>query len=57
MLILTRAGLDLDAKAMKKWTFTILKMATIPWIVEAFVVAALSVALLDLPWMWGILMG
>ncbi|KAF6215470.1 hypothetical protein GE061_010224 [Apolygus lucorum] len=57
VLILTRAGLDLDSKAMKKWTTTICKMATIPWIVEALVVAVLSVAFFDLPWMWAILMG
>ncbi|CAB0008355.1 unnamed protein product [Nesidiocoris tenuis] len=57
VLILTRAGLDLDGKAMKKLAVTVLKTSLVPWMVEASVVMLLSVWLFGLPWMWGILLG
>ncbi|XP_070163955.1 sodium/hydrogen exchanger 9B2 isoform X1 [Polyergus mexicanus] len=57
VIILTRAGLDLDPTALKRLKITVPKMSLIPWAVEATVVAALTKYLLDLPWIWGFLLG
>lgn len=57
VIILTRAGLDLDPTALKKLKVTVPKMGLIPWLVEATVVAVLTRFLLDLPWIWGFLLG
>ncbi|XP_024082541.1 sodium/hydrogen exchanger 9B2 isoform X2 [Cimex lectularius] len=57
VVILTRAGLDLDAGAMKRLCVTVLKLGIVPWIVECLIVTALSHYFLDLPWMWGLLLG
>ncbi|KMQ97942.1 mitochondrial sodium hydrogen exchanger nha2 [Lasius niger] len=57
VIILTRAGLDLDPTALKKLKVTVPKMGLIPWLVEAMVVTVLTRFLLDLPWIWGFLLG
>lgn len=57
VIILTRAGLDLDPKALKSMKITLPKVGLIPWVVEATVVAVLTRYLLDLPWVWGFLLG
>jgi len=57
VIILTRAGLDLDPSALKRLKVTVPKLGLIPWVVEATVVAALTNYLLDLPWIWGFLLG
>lgn len=57
VIILTRAGLDLDPHAFKRLWFTIIKLGMGPWVVEAGVVGILSVFLLELPWSYGILLG
>lgn len=57
VIILTRAGLDLDPTALRRLKVTVPKMSLIPWVVEATVVAALTKYLLDLPWIWGFLLG
>lgn len=57
VIILTRAGLDLDPTALKRLKVTVPKLGLIPWVVEATVVAALTKYLLDLPWVWGFLLG
>jgi len=57
VIILTRAGLDLDPTALKRLRVTVPKIGLIPWIVEAMVIAALTKYLLDLPWVWGFLLG
>jgi NhaP-type Na+/H+ or K+/H+ antiporter len=57
VIILTRAGLDLDPTALKRLKVTVPKLGLIPWVVEATVVAALTNYLLDLPWIWGFLLG
>ncbi|ALC38652.1 Nha1, partial [Drosophila busckii] len=56
-VILTRAGLEMDPKAFTKVYKTILKLGIVPWFAEFGVIATLSHYLLDLPWMWGCLMG
>lgn len=57
VIILTRAGLDLDPNALKSMKITVPKLGLIPWFVEAFVVAVLTKYLLNLPWIWGFLLG
>lgn len=57
VIILTRAGLDLDPNALKRLKVTVPKLGLIPWVVEATVVAALTKHLLGLPWIWGFLLG
>ena len=57
VIILTRAGLDLDPNALKRLRVTVPKLGLIPWVVEAVVVAVLTKYLLNLPWIWGFLLG
>lgn len=57
VIILTRAGLDLDPIALRKLRVTVPKMGLIPWLAEATVVTVLTRYLLDLPWIWGFLLG
>ncbi|XP_065162835.1 sodium/hydrogen exchanger 9B2 isoform X3 [Atheta coriaria] len=57
VIILIRAGLDLDPNALKRLKFTVIKVGLGPWIVEAGVIAISTHFLLDLPWVWGILLG
>ncbi|XP_060663049.1 sodium/hydrogen exchanger 9B2-like [Drosophila nasuta] len=56
-VILTRAGLEMDPEAFKKVYKTILKLGIVPWFVEFCVMAVMSHYLLDLPWIWGCLLG
>ncbi|KAG5326993.1 SL9B2 protein, partial [Acromyrmex charruanus] len=57
VIILVRAGLDLDPVALKRLKITVPKLGLIPWVVETIVVAVLTKYLLDLPWVWGFLLG
>ena len=57
VIILTRAGLEMDPEAFKKIWVTILKLGLVPWTVEAGVNCVLSHYLLDLPWMWALMLG
>lgn len=57
VIILTRAGLDLDPGVMRRLFATILKIGLLPWTVEAGVVAVFSNFFLQMPWMWCILLG
>lgn len=57
VIILTRAGLDLDPIALKRLKVTVPKLGLIPWVVEATVIAVMTKYLLDLPWVWGFLLG
>ena len=57
VIILTRAGLDLDPKALRTMKITMPKVGLIPWVIEATVVAVLTRYLLGLPWIWGFLLG
>lgn len=47
----------MEPEAFKKVYKTILKLGIIPWFIEASVVAIMSHFLLDLPWIWGFLLG
>ncbi|KAG5871506.1 hypothetical protein JTB14_027169 [Gonioctena quinquepunctata] len=57
VIILTRAGLDLDPSALKRLKFTVLKLSLVPWITECLVIAVLSRYCLDLRWDFAILLG
>ncbi|KAJ2953557.1 hypothetical protein O0L34_g1158 [Tuta absoluta] len=56
-IILTRAGLDLDPHAMKKFFFTVIKLALLPWTFECCLCAVMSHYLLSFPWDWAFLLG
>ncbi|XP_003426703.2 sodium/hydrogen exchanger 9B2 [Nasonia vitripennis] len=57
VIILTRAGLDLDPEAMKSMKITVPKVGLLPWLVEALVVSVGTHYLMGLPWIWGFLLG
>jgi NhaP-type Na+/H+ or K+/H+ antiporter len=55
--IMLLAGLGLDLDALKKLFCIITKVTLIPTIIETFIIAILARYLLDLPWLWGFLLG
>ncbi|XP_056642284.1 sodium/hydrogen exchanger 9B2 isoform X2 [Diorhabda sublineata] len=57
VIILIRAGLDLDPNALKRLKFTVVKIGLVPWLVEGCLTAILSVFILNIPWSYGILLG
>ncbi|MCL4129849.1 UNVERIFIED_CONTAM: hypothetical protein GTU68_033929, partial [Idotea baltica] len=57
VIILTRAGLGLDPNALKKLSFTVIRMGILPNLVEMSVVAVVSHYLLNFPWLWGFMLG
>lgn len=57
VIILTRAGLEMDPEAFKKVWPTIIKLSILPWIAEAAVNGILCHFLFDMPWMWCLLFG
>ncbi|KAJ4436481.1 hypothetical protein ANN_16512 [Periplaneta americana] len=57
VIILTRAGLDLDPAALKRLRITVPKLGLVPWVVECVVMAIMTYYLLGLPWIWGFLLG
>ncbi|KAK9879499.1 hypothetical protein WA026_006567 [Henosepilachna vigintioctopunctata] len=57
VIILIRAGLDLDPHALRRLKFTVLKVGMVPWSVEAVIVGILSHYFLDMPWSWSLLLG
>ncbi|XP_055638910.1 sodium/hydrogen exchanger 9B2 isoform X3 [Toxorhynchites rutilus septentrionalis] len=57
VIILTRAGLEMDPKAFKKVYITILKLGLIPWLVEFVLIGVLTHFFLDLPWIWSMMLG
>uniref|UniRef100_F6UFA4 Solute carrier family 9 member B2 n=1 Tax=Callithrix jacchus TaxID=9483 RepID=F6UFA4_CALJA len=56
-IILVRAGLGLDSKALKKLKGVCVRLSMGPCIVEACTSALLSHYLLGLPWQWGFILG
>nr|XP_022919164.1 sodium/hydrogen exchanger 9B2-like isoform X2 [Onthophagus taurus] len=57
VIILIRAGLDLDPNALKRLKFTTIRLGLVPWGVEAVVIMLTTHFFLDLPWMWSLLLG
>uniref|UniRef100_M3ZA39 Solute carrier family 9 member B2 n=1 Tax=Nomascus leucogenys TaxID=61853 RepID=M3ZA39_NOMLE len=56
-IILVRAGLGLDSKALKKLKGVCVRLSMGPCIVEACTSALLGHYLLGLPWQWGFILG
>lgn len=51
VMILTRAGLEMDHAAFKKVYMKVLKLGLVPWTMECAAMAVLSHYLLNLPWL------
>lgn len=51
------AGLGLNANAFKKLWFMITRLTLVPTIAEVSIIAVLAYFLLNMPWLWGILLG
>nr|XP_004663048.2 sodium/hydrogen exchanger 9B2 [Jaculus jaculus] len=56
-IILVRAGLGLDPKALKKLKGVCVRLSMGPCVVEACTSALLSHFLMGLPWQWGFILG
>lgn len=56
-IILVRAGLEMDPEAFKKIYKTILKLAIVPWALEAAIIALMARWLFAMPWIWCLLLG
>ncbi|KAK3091769.1 hypothetical protein FSP39_022505 [Pinctada imbricata] len=56
-VILIRAGLGLDPVALKKLSFTVLRLAFTPCLTECVASAIASHFLLGLPWEWAFMLG
>ncbi|XP_069698459.1 sodium/hydrogen exchanger 9B2-like [Periplaneta americana] len=57
VVILIKAGLGLDAAALRRLSFVVVRLAFIPCLVEAATDAVVSHFVLGFPWFWGILLG
>ena len=57
VVILMRAGLGLDPRALRKLSGMVFRLAFIPCLVETTTVAVASHFLLDFPWVWGFMLG
>lgn len=51
------AGLGLDYDSLKRLFRFIMQLTLIPTVAEVVAIAVLSRYLLDLPWLWGVLLG
>ncbi|XP_062838510.1 sodium/hydrogen exchanger 9B2-like [Anolis carolinensis] len=56
-VILVRAGLGLDPKALKKLKAVCLRLSMGPCLTEACIAAVMSHVLMHLPWQWGFMLG
>lgn len=56
-VILIRAGLGLDPVALRKLSFSVLRLAFAPCLVECLTVGVASHFLMGLPWVWAFLLG
>ncbi|KAJ8916143.1 hypothetical protein NQ315_004510 [Exocentrus adspersus] len=57
VIILTRAGLDLDPSALRRLTIPVLKLSLVPWTVEAGAITILSRYFLHISWAYALLLG
>ncbi|XP_065200582.1 sodium/hydrogen exchanger 9B2-like isoform X2 [Planococcus citri] len=57
VVLLTRAGLDLDPEALKKLYLRVITLGLVPWTLEAVMMALLAHYFLFLPWLWAMLLG
>ncbi|KAG7306093.1 hypothetical protein JYU34_008677 [Plutella xylostella] len=52
VIILTRAGLGLDAGVLRKYYAAVLQLGLVPWLVECLAIGITTHYLLNLPWIW-----
>ncbi|XP_050309303.1 sodium/hydrogen exchanger 9B1-like [Anthonomus grandis grandis] len=57
VLILIRAGLDLDPVAFKRVKWSVIKLGLGPWFIEAAIVCVMGYYLLNLPWLYSFALG
>ena len=57
MVILTRAGLGLDAEALRRLSLVALRLAFTPCLSETLTVGVAAHLLLGFPWIWGFMLG
>ncbi|XP_032515452.2 sodium/hydrogen exchanger 9B2-like isoform X2 [Danaus plexippus] len=57
VIILTRAGLGLNADVLKKHYLGVLQIGLLPWLVECIAISVTTHFLLNLPWIWAFLLG
>ena len=57
MVILTRAGLGLDAAALRRLSLVVLRLAFTPCLSETLTVGIAAHLLLGFPWIWGFMLG
>ncbi|XP_043228018.1 sodium/hydrogen exchanger 9B2-like isoform X2 [Amphibalanus amphitrite] len=57
MVILTRAGLGLDAAALRRLSLVVLRLAFTPCLCETLTVGVAAHLLLGFPWIWAFMLG
>ncbi|CAG9767909.1 unnamed protein product [Ceutorhynchus assimilis] len=57
VIILIRAGLDLDPSALRRLKWSVIKLGLGPWLIEAIVVAVGSYYFLGIPWDYAFALG
>ena len=57
VVILCRAGIGLDPDALRRLSLVVSRLACIPCMLEATTVAVISHFILDLPLIWGFVLG
>ena len=57
VVILLRAGIGLDPAALKRLSFTVVRLAFAPCLVETLVIVLVTHFFLDLPVVWGFVLG
>ncbi|CAH1961765.1 unnamed protein product [Acanthoscelides obtectus] len=57
VIILIRAGLDLDPSALRRLKFSVIKVGLLPWFIEVGLVTVMSALILRIPWDYAVLMG
>ncbi|XP_025095637.1 sodium/hydrogen exchanger 9B2-like isoform X1 [Pomacea canaliculata] len=56
-VILIRAGLGLDPKALRRLSFAVLRLAFSPCLSETVAIGVAAYLILDFPWPWGFMLG
>lgn len=57
VIILIRAGLEMDPAAFKKVWLTIIKLGLVPWTAECILCAVLTHFFFEMEWMWAFALG
>lgn len=56
-MIVLMAGFDIDANELRKMSWLVTRLAVLPCVAEAVAVAAAAYFLMDMPLLWGSLLG